>query len=604
MYINGIINKSTLNVGFSMPFKHKHTLKKKIRKTIAICILISLLLFGLMLTYMTAEVSKSQASIITQYYSYFIGNEMNSDFFLKLMNIKGLEEFNMFSPQASAWLYSLRKSNGMLSLGGNSSNDPNITKNQAKSIMDMAHKTGEDTIPGFTFIKPELITSVKIVLNNIELYKSANWVEDNSPQSNKSNFLSSLLNYNRESRYSLFDSKGKEIGYVTAKIDQEYILTMFYSMVATIIFVGILCLIGTNIMAKFFTRSITKPLQQLNEKIIDIAKCDYESTKNAQIIMKKPLYEIEQLADSTNKIMLKMKEYNDTLESQKMMLENQNDELEAQNEELTESKQQIRDAQSQLVQTENMASIGQLTAAITHEINTPLGAINSNVQLFSMLIKLLEENENIKADEEIMGLIAQLKETNDVNVMACERVIQIIRSLKNFTKLDQAEFQESDLNESIRSVLVLTSNLWKRKIKIHEDYGSLPPVKCFSGLLNQVFMNIIVNAIQSIENNGEIYIKTYIDEKNAYVCIRDTGCGISTENLNRIFDAGFSTKAAGTGAGLGLSISSNIIRKHKGEIIVKSELGVGTEFIVSIPLDIYNSLVTEETEEEQRESEE
>lgn len=597
-----------------MAHKNKHTLKKKVRRTIAICIMISLLAFGLMLTYMTAEVSKSQASIITQYYSYFIGNEMNSDFFLKLMNIKGLEEFNMFSPQASSWLYSLRKSNGMNTSDANSTKDPNAPKNHAKSIMDMTHIISEKAIPGFTFIKPELITSVKIVLNNVELYRSPNWIEtetstsQNTQTKNNNNFLGKILNYNGESRVALLDSKGKEIGYVTAQIDQEYILTMFYSMVATIIFVGVLCLIGANIIAKFFTMSITKPLTQLNEKIIDIAECDYETTRNAQIVMKKPLYEIEQLADSTNKIMLKMKEYNYTLESQKMMLENQNDELEAQNEELTLSRQQIREAQSQLVQTENMASIGQLTAAITHEINTPLGAINSNVQLFSMLIKLLEENEIIKANEETMGLISQLKETNDVNVMACERVIQIIRSLKNFTKLDQAEFQESDLNESIKSVLVLTSNLWKRKIKIHEDYGSLPPVKCFSGLLNQVFMNIVVNAIQSIENNGDIYIKTYIDDKNAYVSIRDTGCGISEENLKHIFDAGFSTKAAGTGAGLGLSICNNIIKKHNGEIIVKSEIGRGTEFIVSIPLNIYNSITTEQPEkehlEEQQKSEE
>jgi signal transduction histidine kinase len=170
--------------------------------------------------------------------------------------------------------------------------------------------------------------------------------------------------------------------------------------------------------------------------------------------------------------------------------------------------------------------------------------------------------------------------------MACERVMQIIKSLKTFTKLDQAEFQEADINEGIRSVLVLTSNLWKRKITIHEDYGELPLVKCFPGMLNQVFMNIVVNAVQAIGENGDIFIKTWKDEKSVNISIRDTGCGIGEENLQRIFENGYTTKSGSLGMGLGLAISRSIINKHEGDIRVTSKVGEGTEFTVIIPLQV------------------
>ena len=221
-----------------------------------------------------------------------------------------------------------------------------------------------------------------------------------------------------------------------------------------------------------------------------------------------------------------MKQYSHLLEDQKIILENQNEELEAQNEELTDSKRKIEDAQTMLVQSENMASIGQLTAAITHEINTPLGAISSNVQLYDMLINLLHENNLIHTNPELFDVVERMKETNSINIMACQRVIEIIKSLKTFSKLDQAEFQEVNITDGIKSVLILTSNLWKNKIKIHEDYGDIPIVKCFPGLLNQVFMNILVNAIQAVKDKGDIYIKTFVDNEYLNVSIKDTGIGI------------------------------------------------------------------------------
>jgi signal transduction histidine kinase len=179
----------------------------------------------------------------------------------------------------------------------------------------------------------------------------------------------------------------------------------------------------------------------------------------------------------------------------------------------------------------------------------------------------------------------QLKEVNDINLMACSRIIDIIKSLKTFSRLDQAEFQEADINDGIKSVLVLTHNLLKNRVTVHEDYGDIPPAKCFPGQLNQVFMNIIVNASQAIEGDGDIFIRTCQRERDIYITIRDTGAGIKPENLPKIFEPGFTTKGAGIGLGIGLYLSYCIVHNHNGEIAVTSEPGKGSDFTIRIPID-------------------
>lgn len=202
-----------------------------------------------------------------------------------------------------------------------------------------------------------------------------------------------------------------------------------------------------------------------------------------------------------------------------------------------------------------------------------------------MLLSELVNHSIVQSNDELNSIFNQLKEVNDVNLMACSRIIEIIKSLKSFSRLDQAEFQEANINEGIKSVLVLTNNLLKRRITVHEEYGDIPPVKCFPGQLNQVVMNIIVNASQAIEGEGEIFIRTYQKEKYICISIKDTGTGIKEEDILEIFDPGFTTKGVGVGLGLGLYISYNIIENHDGEISVVSELGKGAEFIIKIPID-------------------
>ncbi|MCX8130408.1 MAG: ATP-binding protein [Clostridia bacterium] len=546
--------------------------------------------------------SKTEAVSIAELYCKTIAKSMDQSYFYKQMGIKGLEEFDPNSSNAQEWArYIMEVQKSVDVMQHNNPNDKPITGIQLsipqkeKTTIDIAFGPGSNnSIPIFN-MKSAIYTRItigdKVLDIGVDHSNRDKLPKPGAPAGATKKkdgwIIEKLLDYysHTEVSYPLKDSKGIVIGSVLTGINSEFILFVVIALLIGIVISGIVALIIANIINKILTAPITNPLIQLDEKIMAIANEDFQNQTDKQIVLKRPLREIESIADSTNRIMNKMKEYSRLLEDQKKVLENQNDELEAQNEELIESKRQIEETQSMLVQSENMASIGQLTAAITHEINTPLGAINSNVQICDMFINMLSENDVIKSNEELSEQIDQMKETNSISVMACQRVGEIIKSLKTFSRLDQAEFQETDIHEGIRSVLILTSNLWKKKITIHEDYENSRMVKCFPGLLNQVIMNIMVNAIQSIEEKGDIFIKTYADENQAYISIRDTGCGIKGEDIPKIFDSGFSTKGAGIGMGLGLSICQNIIQKHEGEIRVISELGKGTEFIVCIPIN-------------------
>ena len=384
----------------------------------------------------------------------------------------------------------------------------------------------------------------------------------------------------------IYESNGTLAGKIIVRVNPELLIGILIIIIFVITILSLVALFITKILGIFLIRHAINPINKLELKVKALAEGDQETAASTEIILKKPLREIESLADSTNRIMKKLSGYNLILENQKEVLENQNAELEAQNNELLESKLQIQKQQAQLIQSEKMASVGLLTAAITHEINTPIGAINSNAQMEEMLLNQLTDCSSIQSDEELSTLLQQMIEVNKINLMACGRIIEIIRSLKSFSRLDQAEFQEADINEGIRSVLVLTNNLLKRRITVHEEYGELPLVKCYPGQLNQVVMNIIVNASQAIEGEGELFLRTYEQEGYLHIAIKDTGSGIAKEDIPRIFDPDFTTKGVGVGLGLGLYISYHIIQNHRGEILVESEPGKGTEFIIRIP--IYN----------------
>ena len=221
-----------------------------------------------------------------------------------------------------------------------------------------------------------------------------------------------------------------------------------------------------------------------------------------------------------------------------------------------------------------MASLGQLVAGIAHEINTPFASIKSNNAIMLKLIKKIE-------DAEIQEMFTEI---NSVDNIAVERINNLVMSLKKFVRLDEAELQEADINKEIDLTLALIHHETKNKAEIIKNYSELPLIKCYPNMLNQVFMNILVNACHSIETRGTIEITTKVEKKCLIVKIKDSGKGIKKEHLDKIFTAGFTTKTAGVGTGLGLAISQKIIDKHNGKIHVTSEFGNGAQFEISIPI--------------------
>lgn len=254
------------------------------------------------------------------------------------------------------------------------------------------------------------------------------------------------------------------------------------------------------------------------------------------------------------------------------------DEVSKKNQKLQNTLNELKETQLQLINSEKMASLGQLIAGIAHEINTPLASVNSNNTL---LHKILSKNSCIQND-----MMETVKSINDIDSEAIKRISNIVKSLKKFVRLDEAELQEADINAEIDLTLQLISHETKNRISIVKYYSKLPKVKCFVNMLNQVFMNILINACQSIpyDKNGQIIINTSMDDNNFIVAIKDNGTGMSETTQQQIFNPGFTTKKIGIGTGLGLAISEKIIQKHKGSITFTTKECEGTEFIIKIPI--------------------
>lgn len=238
---------------------------------------------------------------------------------------------------------------------------------------------------------------------------------------------------------------------------------------------------------------------------------------------------------------------------------------------LTKTLEELKDTQLKLINSEKMASLGQLVAGVAHEINTPVASIKSNNEITKKLIAQIE-------DKEIAEL---LQEVNEIDTEAIARINRLVISLRKFVRLDEAELQEADINKEIDLTLDLIRHETKNRIEIVKNYSNLPPIKCYPNMLNQVFMNILVNATHAIKDTGIITIDTKYENSNLIVKIKDNGCGI--KEPDKIFFAGYTTKGVGVGTGLGLAISQKIIEKHNGNISVKTKLNEGSEFTITIP---------------------
>jgi PAS domain S-box-containing protein len=258
--------------------------------------------------------------------------------------------------------------------------------------------------------------------------------------------------------------------------------------------------------------------------------------------------------------------------------------------ELEDKNREIQDAQSQLVQSEKMASLGNLVAGVAHEINTPLGSIHANADTSKRALEILSEATDDPGFQEVLNrfpklgrAVSILQESNATTITATNRIVGIVKSLRSFARLDEAEFQKVDIHEGLESTLTILHHELKKGVEIVRDFGTLPLVECYPNQLNQVFLNILVNGVQAIGSKGTITITTRHEGDEVSITIRDTGKGIDPDHLRHIFDPGFTTKGVGVGTGLGLAISYRIIQDHGGRIDVDSKVGEGTTITIHIP---------------------
>ena len=233
----------------------------------------------------------------------------------------------------------------------------------------------------------------------------------------------------------------------------------------------------------------------------------------------------------------------------------------------------LREQQAQLIQSEKMASLGQMVAGVAHEINTPLGYATSNVGV------VRESLEVIKDNPEFEDFTALLKDAEH----GLTTIADLVMSLKNFSRVDRSRTELFTINDGLDTALKICHNQLKGRVEIERDYGELPPIPCAPSQLNQVFLNLLTNAGQAIEGDGRIRIRTRDAGDRIEIAIRDSGCGMDAETQSHIFKPFFTTKEVGEGTGLGLTIVFRIIEDHNGRITVQSAPGAGTEFTITLP---------------------
>jgi two-component system, NtrC family, sensor kinase len=256
------------------------------------------------------------------------------------------------------------------------------------------------------------------------------------------------------------------------------------------------------------------------------------------------------------------------------------------NRELEETNRRLKEAQTHLIQAEKMASLGQLVAGIAHEINNPLAFVLNNIFVVEQGLAGLAEEASRNPDRGGVPRIEKLRTRVSEIHEGAERVKDLVSKLRTFSRLDEGKFKVVDVHESIESVLLFLRHKTEGRIEVERQYGAVPKLSCFAGELNQVLMNVIANAIDSIEGRGRITLTTAEQAGDFVIRVRDTGNGIPETIRNRIFEPFFTTKPVGRGTGLGLAISYGIIQAHKGSIDFWSKEGEGTEFVVKIPTSL------------------
>lgn len=567
------------------PKKNRRTLKKKIRRIISIVILFIFILLAIVQTWIAYQLilfgTSMTASIVGQICSVLVDGD-------KLKMINSPDDFR-------------------------SAEYREIVKNLREAFPDL----WDDSPLQFSVLREFNGRWFTVIDSKEELFQIHKISEENSKKirrlRSKEDFQEILDPFRIVGYTPIHDNQGNIVGLFGAQFSPFFLRMAFIGIGGLIVLLTIAGYIFSLIVTRIMTMRITQPLEQLDKKIRMIARA--EGDLSQRITFTKTYREVEDLAEATNMVMestdqfvtllqdkqYRVEEKNRQLANQAEELEAQKEELSAQTEELLDlnenlelAMRELQDAQVQLVQSEKMASLGQLTAGVAHEINTPLGAINSNINIIQMVMEFLSADIDLDHNDKAKTLLGRLEKANDTNKLACERIMQIVRHLKNFARLDESDFQEACLLEGMDSVLILSHNILKHRVQVHKEYGQIPLVKCFPNQLNQVFMNLIVNASQAITETGDIWIRSWAKDEKVYFQIEDNGVGISQKNLRKIFDPGFTTKGVGVGTGLGLSICYKIIENHNGTISVESRQGKGTIFTLELPINNTFDQVNEE----------
>ncbi|MDX2128657.1 MAG: ATP-binding protein [Chloroherpetonaceae bacterium] len=393
------------------------------------------------------------------------------------------------------------------------------------------------------------------------------------------------------------------------KIDTADAFAPIERLKLILIVIIILTLVVVVFAALSVAKSISKPIVKLTAVTDSIAKGNL--SQRAEV---KERNEIGQLAASFNlmtenlqKSQLELEEANRTLE---LKVESRTEELRENNETLKKTLDELQSSQTQLIQSEKMASLGQMVAGLAHEVNTPLGFVRGSVDIIQKNHTLI--SESLKSHQEMLRLleagemeklevlINQVKEIDqkvtrthalekiqtriNESLIGLDRIQELIINLKNFSRLDESAFKSVDINEGLDSTILISTPFLKYKVEIIKEYQPRLIAECYPSRLNQVFLNLITNAAQAIEENGVIQIKTYTEDGKAVISISDNGKGIESHNLKKIFEPFYTTKPIGQGTGLGLSIAYKIVEQHNGDIEVDSTVGKGSTFRVRIPL--------------------